>query len=110
MARRATSKSLAVPEMMKALGDPRRVAILRLVHKSELPAGKIASHFNTTRQAVSQNLRVLTDAGLIELRQEGTRRFYRVRSEAFENIRTFLEAFWDDRLTMLKSEIKSGRR
>jgi DNA-binding transcriptional ArsR family regulator len=64
-----------VPEMMKALGDRQRLAILRLVHGAELPAGEIANHFKTSRQAVSQNLKVLTNAGLIELRQEGTRRF-----------------------------------
>lgn len=99
-----------VSEMMKALGDPQRVAILRLVHSAELPAGEIASHFRTTRQAVSQNLKVLTNARLIELRQEGTRRFYRIRPEAFEDIRSFLEAFWDNRLTTLKDEIESKRR
>lgn len=108
---RAPSRSAPpVSDMMKALGDPQRIAILRLVHKSELPAGEIASHFNTTRQAVSQNLRVLTNAGLIELRQEGTRRFYRIRSEAFQNLRSFLDAFWDDRLSALKNEIEAKRR
>ncbi len=95
---------------MKALGDPQRLAILRLVHKTELPAGEIAGHFKTTRQAVSQNLRVLTNAGLIELRQEGTRRFYRIRSEAFDDIRSFLDAFWDDRLASLKEEIEMKKR
>ena len=109
-AQRATKAFPQVADMMRALGDPQRVAILRLVHKAELPAGEIASHFKTTRQAVSQNLRVLTNAGLIELRQEGTRRLYRIRPEAFDDIRSFLEAFWDDRLTTLKGEIESKRR
>jgi DNA-binding transcriptional ArsR family regulator len=96
--------------MMKALADPQRVAILRLVHSAELPAGEIASHFKTTRQAVSQNLKILTHAGLIELRLEGTRRLYRIRPEAFADLRVFLEAFWDDRLTTLKGEIETKRR
>jgi DNA-binding transcriptional ArsR family regulator len=107
---RAQRKASQLPDMMKALGDPQRVAILRLVHSAELPAGEIASRFKTTRQAVSQNLKVLTNAGLIELRQEGTRRLYRIRPEAFEDIRSFLEAFWDNRLTTLKGEIESRRR
>jgi DNA-binding transcriptional ArsR family regulator len=111
MARGRAQKSASqVPDMMKALGDPQRVAILRLVHSAALPAGEIASHFKTTRQAVSQNLKVLTNAGLVELRQEGTRRFYRIRPEAFADIRSFLDAFWDDRLTTLKHEIESKRR
>lgn len=107
---RAQKKASQLPDMMRALGDQQRVAILRLVHSAEMPAGEIAGHFKTTRQAVSQNLKVLTNAGLIELRQEGTRRFYRIRPEAFEDIRSFLEAFWDNRLNTLKDEIESKRR
>jgi DNA-binding transcriptional ArsR family regulator len=107
---RARNGQARVTEMMRALGDPQRVAILRLVHDAELPAGEIASHFKTTRQAVSQNLRVLANAGLVELRREGTRRLYRVRQEAFDDIRSFLGAFWDDRLDSLKREIESRRR
>lgn len=99
-----------VSAMMNALGDRQRVAILRLVHSAELPAGEIASHFKTTRQAVSQNLKILTNAGLVELRREGTRRYYRIRPEGFEDIRSFLEAFWDNRLTALKGTIESKRR
>jgi DNA-binding transcriptional ArsR family regulator len=99
-----------VSDMMKALSDPRRVAILRLVREAEMPAGEIASHFRTSRQAVSQNLKILARAGLIGLRQQGTRRFYRIRPEAFESIRSFLEAFWDDRLSLLKETIELRRR
>lgn len=109
-AERAKRARPQVSAMMNALGDPQRVAILRLVHSAELPAGEIASHFKTTRQAVSQNLKVLSNAGLIELRQEGTRRYYRIRPEGFEDIRSFLEAFWDNRLTTLKGAIESRRR
>jgi DNA-binding transcriptional ArsR family regulator len=111
LAAQRTRKAVAeVTGMMKALADPQRVAILRLVHSAELPAGEIASHFKATRQAVSQNLKRLTHAGLIELRQEGTRRFYRIRPEAFADLRAFLDAFWDDRLTALKREIETKRK
>jgi DNA-binding transcriptional ArsR family regulator len=109
-AQRARKASAEVTGMMKALADPQRVAILRLVHSAELPAGEIASHFKTTRQAVSQNLKILAHAGLIELRREGTRRFYRIRPEAFADLRSFLDAFWDDRLTTLKGEIEAKRK
>jgi DNA-binding transcriptional ArsR family regulator len=108
-ARHAKTADTAVSGMMKALGDPQRIAILRLVHSAELPAGEIANHFRTSRQAVSQSLKVLANAGLIELRQQGTRRLYRIRPEAFADIRSFLDAFWDDRLNRLKSEIEARR-
>jgi DNA-binding transcriptional ArsR family regulator len=95
---------------LKALADPQRVAILRLVHAAELPAGEIATHFKVTRQAVSQHLRLLTDSGLLELRREGTKRLYRVRKEAFEELRSFLGVFWDDGLASLKRRVEKDKR
>jgi len=81
---------------------------LRLVHAQELPAGEIAKRFSSTRQAVSQHLRLLTDAGLLEERREGTRRLYRLRPEAFAQLRDFLGTFWDERLGSLKREVERG--
>lgn len=95
-------------EVLKALAEPQRVAILRLVHAQELPAGEIAKRFSSTRQAVSQHLRLLTDAGLLEERREGTRRLYRLRPEAFAQLRDFLGTFWDERLGSLKREVERG--
>jgi DNA-binding transcriptional ArsR family regulator len=104
----------SVHEALKALAEPQRIAILRLVQARELPAGEIADHFNTTRQAISQHLRLLTNAGLITQRREGTRRLYRVRKEAFGELRTFLDIFWNDGLYSLKHQVenrnKGGRR
>ena len=87
-----------------SLGEPQRIAILR-----ELAAGEIADHFKTTRQAVSQHLKLLTNAGLLELRRDGTKRLYRVHKEAFGELRTFLEAFWADRLSTLKRKVEADK-
>ena len=92
--------------LFRALADPQRIAILLLVRERELPAGEIAKHFHTTRQAVSQHLRQMTDAGLLDLRREGTKRIYRVRGEGFGRLRSFLDRFWDDRLSALKSSVE----
>jgi DNA-binding transcriptional ArsR family regulator len=96
-------------ELFKALAEPQRVAILRLVHEQELPAGQIATHFKTTRQAISQHLRLLTNVGLLELRRDGTKRLYRVRKEAFGDLRTFLDVFWNDRLSSLKRRVEQDK-
>jgi DNA-binding transcriptional ArsR family regulator len=96
-----------LPEVLKALGEAQRIAILRLVLERELPAGEIADYFKTTRQAVSQHLKLLTNAGLLELRRDGTKRLYRVHKEAFGELRTFLEVFWADRLSTLKRNIET---
>jgi DNA-binding transcriptional ArsR family regulator len=61
---------------LKILAEPRRQAILRLVWDQERTAGEIAAHFDITRPAVSQHLRVLEEGGLLNVRKEGTRRIY----------------------------------
>jgi DNA-binding transcriptional ArsR family regulator len=96
-------------EVFKALAEPQRIAILRLVHERELPAGEIASHFNLTRQAISQHLRLLTNAGLLELRRDGTKRLYRVRKSAFGDLRIFLDAFWSQSLSSLKRRVEQDK-
>ncbi len=91
---------------LKAIGEPHRREILRLVWDAELSAGEIASHFEVTRPAVSQHLSVLKEAGLVSERRDGTRRLYRARPERLEDLKTFLDEFWGDRLAALKHEVE----
>src|SRR5213083_1751946 len=72
---------------LKAIAAPRRRQILTLVRSDELSAGEIAAHFDVTRPAVSQHLRVLKDAHLLVERREGTRRLYRARPEGLAELR-----------------------
>ena len=95
---------------IKAIAEPRRREILRLVWSAELPAGEIASHFEVTRPAISQHLRVLKRAGLVSERRDGTRRLYRARQETLEEVRTYLEGFWDERLAMLKHAVEQEEK
>ncbi len=89
---------------LKAIAVPRRRQILRLVRDEELSAGEIASHFDVTRPAVSQDLTLLKEAGLVQERRNGTRRLYLARPEGLADLRAFLEEFWDERLEALKRE------
>jgi DNA-binding transcriptional ArsR family regulator len=90
-------------EALRAVADPTRRAILRLVHDDELSAGVIAGHFPAmSRPAVSQHLRVLADAGLVQVRPEGNRRLYRWRREGLRDAAMFLDEMWSDRLARLK--------
>jgi DNA-binding transcriptional ArsR family regulator len=96
---------------LRAIAEPRRRAILRLVLAEEMTAGAIASEFDVTREAISQHLRVLREAGLVEERKEGTRRYYRARPAGFAEVRPFLEEMWDDSLALLKAAAeRRGRR
>ena len=94
----------AMDESLRAVADPTRRAILRLVRDGELPAGEIATHFpSISRPAVSQHLRVLADAGLVDVRPDGNRRLYRWRPEGLRDAAAFVEEMWADRLARLKA-------
>ena len=97
---------------LRAIAEPNRRRILELVGARERSAGEIAAEFAITRPAVSQHLTVLKSAGLVNERREGTKRLYSVRSEGFEDLRSFLETFWGDGLERLKiaAEHEEGRR
>jgi DNA-binding transcriptional ArsR family regulator len=88
-------------EAVRAIAEPRRREILRLVWDDEMSAGEIAGRFDITFGAVSQHLRVLRDAGLVTLRQEGRKRFYRADQEAMGPLADYLRAMWSSRLDTL---------
>ena len=95
---------------LKAIAEPRRRRILRLVWDAELSAGEIASHFDVTRPAVSQHLNVLKEAGLVSERRNGTKRLYRARAEGLAELKAFLDEFWGERLELLKREAEREER
>jgi DNA-binding transcriptional ArsR family regulator len=99
-----------VERALKAIAEPRRREILRLVRDRELPAGEIAAHFEVTRPAVSQHLQVLKAAGLVSERRDGTRRLYRARPEGLAELRAFLEDFWSVRLRRLRKVVEEAER
>jgi len=93
-----------VEAALKAIAEPRRRQILTLVRDGELSAGEIAAHFDVTRPAISQHLSVLKEAGLVSERRNGTRRLYQARPQGLDELKTFLEGFWDERLGTLRRE------
>ncbi len=98
---------------LRALAAPRRRAILRLVWDREITAGEIYRMLGTLSfGAVSQHLRILEEAGLVDKRAEGKWRIYRARKEALGPFREWLETMWSDRLNTLKlaAEIEEARR
>ncbi len=83
----------AVEAAIRAIAERHRREIVRLVRDRELTAGQIASHFEVSRPAVSQHLRILKDSGLVTERRQGTRRYYKARVEGLAELRAFLEVF-----------------
>jgi DNA-binding transcriptional ArsR family regulator len=95
--------------MLRAIAEPQRTRILRVVGDGELAAGQIAAQFDITPQAISQHLRVLKDAGVLRERRDGTRRLYAVRPEAIETVRGFLDELWPASLARLKDTVETDR-
>ena len=88
----------------RAVAEPRRRAILRLVHDRERTVNDIADHFDVSRPAISQHLRVLSDAELVTVRNEGTRRYYQARPEGLAELRDWMQGFWGSSLSRLKAQ------
>jgi DNA-binding transcriptional ArsR family regulator len=95
----------------KALAEPRRREIIRLLWTDELAAAQIAAQFtDVTRPAVSQHLSVLREAELIIERREGTRRLYRANHAQMDCLREFLDDYWSGSLQRLQSLAERAER
>ncbi len=92
--------------VLDAISSPRRREILRLVWDRDLAAGAIAAHFDVSWPAVSQNLKVLRQAGLVTERREANRRFYRADPAALGPLRTVLEEMWSTDLDRLRRTVE----
>jgi DNA-binding transcriptional ArsR family regulator len=96
--------------VLKAIAEPRRQEILRLLWQRERAAGDVAAHFDISRPAISKHLRILKQAGLLEERRVGTQRLYRARPERLADARRFLESFWDEGLAAIKRSAEDDAR
>src|SRR5687767_15890865 len=89
--------------LISAIGSPRRREILRLLWDQELAAGAIHQAMpDVTFGAVSLQLKVLAEAGLVESRSDAQFRVYRVRRDALGPLASLLETMWSDALWQLK--------
>ena len=106
----AESDHLEAPNLraFHALADPTRRAIFERLRHGPLTVGRLARGLPVSRPAVSQHLRVLEEAGLVVPRAEGTRRFYRIETKGLEELRRYLERFWDDVLDAFRNEAERG--
>lgn len=90
-----------------ALAEPHRRSVLRLVAGREHTVGELAGALAARQSAVSQHLKVLRDAGLVEARPEGNRRLYRGRPEGLEPLYAFVGSLWPAKLEALRDVVES---
>jgi DNA-binding transcriptional ArsR family regulator len=89
---------------LAVLADPTRLAVFERLRNGPLAVNTLAAGLPVSRPAVSQHLKVLKGAGLVEERSEGVRRIYSVRREGLTELRDWLDGFWDDALAAFKAE------
>ena len=87
---------------LSALADPTRRAVFEGLRDGERAVGELAAGLPVSRPAVSQHLRVLEEAGLVRVRRAGARRLYAADPAGLEELRAWLESFWDDALAAFK--------
>jgi DNA-binding transcriptional ArsR family regulator len=90
-----------------ALADPTRQLLMERLAKRPMAVGKLAAGLSVTRPAVSQHLKVLRSAGLVTVRQQGTRNVYQIDPKGVDAMRTYLDRFWDRALAALKLAAES---
>ena len=85
-----------------ALADPTRRKVFERLSRRALSVAEVADGLPVSRPAVSQHLKVLLDAGLVNVRHEGTRNVYQVNPRAVAEMRAYLDRFWENALAAFK--------
>ena len=101
---------VATEAVLRALAEPRRQAILRLIRDKPRSVGEIGAYFDDiSQQAVSQHLQILAEAGLVDAQRDGKRRLYAVNPQGLETLERFLATLWPAGLRRLKKAVESHR-
>ncbi|MFL6059954.1 MAG: ArsR/SmtB family transcription factor [Marmoricola sp.] len=99
--------------VLQALSDPGRRTLIEALKERPATAGELADLLPIARPGVSRHLRVLREAGLVEVEQDAQRRIYHLCAESMAELDTWLggyRALWEQRLDALHTEIARGRR
>jgi DNA-binding transcriptional ArsR family regulator len=97
---------MAYANALAVLADPTRRKVLERLRAGSRPVNVLAAGLPVSRPAVSQHLRALREAGLVEERSEGARRIYSLRREGLMELRDWLDTFWDGALAAFKAEVE----
>lgn len=103
----------AVPDLnlaLRALADGNRRAILRVIRSAPQPVGSIAEEAGLSQQTTSHHLGILRKAELAVGTREGTRHLFAVNTDGLAAVRSYLDEFWPDKLSALKTVVEAGER
>ena len=97
---------MSIDEVLAALADPTRRHILEALRERPRSVGELADGLPVSRPAVSQHLRVLETARLVNVEPRGTRRLYSITPEGLDDLRRYVERLWSDALGAYADEIR----
>jgi DNA-binding transcriptional ArsR family regulator len=100
-------------DVFQAIADPTRRAIITLIALQAMTPNAIAEHFDTSRQAVSKHLRILTECELVRQKHEGREIYYELEIKKMKEVDKWLEQFrkiWEDRFNQLDKVLATLRK
>ena len=97
-----------IGQTLTALSDATRREVFELVAERPRAVGELAAQLPVSRPAVSQHLRVLKEAGLVEDEAVGARRVYKLHPEGIAELRSYLDGFWSRSLRAFKAAAEAG--
>jgi DNA-binding transcriptional ArsR family regulator len=109
----AHKRTLMRRDIYQAIADPTRRAIICLIAFQAMTPNAIAEHFDTTRQAVSKHLRILTECELVKQEQQGREIYYQLQVNKMKVIDKWLEQFrkiWENRFNQLDQVLSSIKK
>ena len=97
-------------DVFQAIADPTRRAIIVLVATQAMTPNALAEHFDSTRQAISKHLRILTECELVKQEQNGREIYYHLDAKKIKEVADFIEPFrqmWDTRFNQLDNVLST---
>ncbi len=101
----------AVPDLLEVIAEPRRRRILDALAAGESSVGLLVEQLGSSQPLVSKHLRILREAGLVDVRVAGQRRLYRVRPDPLKDLDAWLEPYrrmWRASLDRLETKLTEG--
>jgi DNA-binding transcriptional ArsR family regulator len=95
---------------LQVLADPTRLALVDLLRDGPQPVGQLAAGLPVSRPAISKHLRLMKDAGVVKMTEEGTKNLYELNLESIEELQRYLEGFWGTSLGRLKEAAEASYR
>ena len=100
-------------DVFQAIADPTRRAIIALLDLQAMTPNALANHFDSSRQAVSKHIKILTECELVQQKQAGREIYYHFNPEKMKEVDIWMEQFkamWDNRFNQLDNLLKTNKK